>query len=501
MNFKQNLFPFLLFKIVLSKITLENQINCDVDDFFKIFFRENSLNCLIVHNMEFDESLSKCLVKYLQNSLSISIFQNFNITNHHVPCDTHLIFDSIKKIDFPPFSKLVLINNLTNFTLSDMFLKSLNIFEIKIELFENRYIVLPEFKSLIQNKSINWIESKDDFLSERNFVNILLRNEFNIKTLRTSFFNCPPFVITTGSVLDGVEIRLVQEIAKNWNLTYFPQQGWTQLFTNTREHLSDLSLCSVWETEKNFHQFDLTIYFEHQCGTFIVQKPSYLNEATYIYIPFDFYVWMAFIAMFLTTAFMLRILTSLGFKICKRRWESSKFNSLTYCFLEIVNTTTSHGVTKFPTQIPIRILITCWMMFILLIGTGYTTEYTSLLTSPPTSKPIDTVNDFIDAKYFWGEEGVDKIVREFKNSEKYTKFIDFVQETSQQEQVDFLLTKKYGRFVKVLSSKNYITDTETFSHLAKSLRLLKECLFNYYIILAFQKNSGFKTIFDQKIVQ
>lgn len=500
MNFKQIVLILFIHDFVSSKVTVENHSICDLDDFFKIFFRKGSLNCVTVHNMEFDENISKCLMKYLENSLYISILKNIEITNE-VPCDTHIMFDSMNEIDFPPFSKIILINNLTNLTLSDMFLKPLNIFEIKIELLENRYIVLPEFKSLIQNKSINWIEFENDFLSEQKFVNILLQNEFNIKTLRSSYFNCPPFVIKTDSVLDGVEIRLIQEIGKNWNLTYFVQQGWTQLFSNMREHLSDLSLCSVWETEKNYKQFDLTIFFEHQCGTFIVQKPSYINPATYIYIPFTLYVWMAFIAMFVTTTFLLRILTFLGFKICKQRWTSSKFKSLTYSFLEIVNTTTSHGVTKFPSQIPIQILITSWMFFILLIGTGYSTEYTSLLTSPPTSKPIDTVDDFIDAEYFWGEEGVDKIAREFKNSEKYTKFIDFVQETTIQEQVDFLLTKKYGRFVKVLSNKNYVTDTETFSHLANSLRLLKECLFNYYVTFAFQKNSGFKTIFDQKIIQ
>lgn len=499
MIFKQILFTFLFNDVVLSQISVSNQSTCDVDEFFETFFRKSSVNCIIVHNPEFDENLFKCFTNFVEISLNIPILINTKLSEF--VCDTHIIFDSMREDDFPPYSKIILINNLSNLTLDCMYLKPLNVFEIKIELFESRYIVLPEFKSLIQNKSINWIDSEDDFLSEQKFVIILLQNEFNIKTLRTSFFNCPPFVITTGSVLDGVEIRLIQEIAKNWNLTYHALEGWSHLFTHTRERLSDLSLCSVWETEKNYKQFDLTIFFEHQCGTFIVQKPSYLNPATYIYIPFDFYVWMAFIAMFLTTTFLLKILTFFGFKICEKRWKSSKFKSLTYSFLEILNTTTSHGMTKFPTQIPIQILVTSWMVFILLIGTGYSTEYTSLLTSPPTSKPIDTVNDFIDEGYFWGEDGVEKIVREFGNSEKYKKFIDFVQETTIQEQVDFLIQKKYGRFVKVLSSKNYITDTESFSHLAKSLRLLKECLFNYYVILAFQKNSGFKTIFDQKIIQ
>lgn len=499
MFLKQIVFTLLFYDVVLSKITVEKQTICDVDDFFNIFFRKNSVDCIIVHNMEFDKHLSKCLMKYLEKSLYFSIFNNIGVGSE-ILCDTHVIFDSLIKIDFPPFSKIIIINNLTNLTLTHMFLQHLNIFEIKIELLENRYIVLPELTSLIQNKSINWIDSEDDFLSEGKFVNILLQNEFNIKTLRTSFFNCPPFVITTGSVLDGVEIRLVEEIAKNWNLTYIEQLGWTELFTFTRGHLSDLSLCSVWETQKNYIQFDLTVYFEHQCGTLIVQKPSYINEATYIYIPFQFNVWMAFIVIFLTTALLLRILTLFGFKICKKRWSSSRFKSLAYSFLEIVNTTTSHGVTTFPTQIPIRILITSWMLFIHLIGTGYTTEYTSLLTSPPRSKPIDTVEDFINEEYFWGETGVDKIVREF-NSEKYKQFIDLVKEPTTQEQIDFLVTKKYGRFVKVLSNKNYITDTETFSNFAESLRLLKECLFNYYIVFAFQKKSGFKTIFDQKIIQ
>lgn len=50
-------------------------------------------------------------------------------------------------------------------------------------------------------------------------------------------------------------------------------------------------------------------------------------------------------------------------------------------------------------------LIISWTIFSLLIGTGYTTGYTSKLTNPRYSRAIDTLSDFIEQDLSWGELG------------------------------------------------------------------------------------------------
>lgn len=501
----------ILFNFALSEIFVKQQTKCQIEDFFEKFLRYNQLKCINIHNHhdninEISDEISKCLWKHFEENLKIPVYYTHTHGFLKSLCENHIFVDASNRTfavnDFPPFSKILLINKyFNNSNLHSIFQKSLNVFSIKMDLNENNLIVLPDIISLIDNTTMDWTKSIRNFLNEQQFITVLLRNEYGIKELRASYTYCPPSVITTEAILDGIEIRIVNEIGKNWKVSYLYQKDRGVSKETITNNVSDVSLCTNWITDRNYEHYGLTKYFDLHCATFLVQKPTYLNSASYIFISFDRYVWIAFIAFLIVTAFLLKIITTIGLKINKKFWSSSKFNSVVYSFLEIVNTATSHGVFKFPgIHLPIKIVITSWMLMVLLYGTFYTTGYTSLLARPPTTKPIDTIQDFIDAGYIWGDQSVDQVLWELEYSRYYKALVKSFRNLTVVPD-NWLLTLKYGRFVKILSDNNYVTATESLSEMAGSLRLMKECLFQTYAAFIVQKNSGLNIIFDLRITQ
>lgn len=493
----------LFFKITSSEIIVESHTICDLNIFFEKFLHKKSLNCINIHDHHLtDGSISKCLWKYFEENLKIPVSHVDEITDQ--TCPTHIIIAAenlnFEEINFPPFTQILLVNTaVDNLNQPYIFLQSINVFEVKMVKKENHLIALPELYSLTEKRNYLWNSLNVDYLNKERFINILLRNELKIRELRIAFRDCSPSVIKNGSFLDGVEVRIIKEIAKNWKLKWYERFYWDQIRESTMTNVSDISLCAMWLNEANFNQLDLSKSFDAHCGTFIVHKPKLLNKASYIYVPFQHIVWLIFVASVIITSFLLKIITKLGLRHNEPEWASSRFNSLTISFLEIINTVTSHGVTRFPAQVPIKILITSWMLMVLLAGTFYTTGYTSILASPPYSKPIDTFNDFIEEGYSWGEMEFGDLTREAENSKYSKELMAVYRNSTHKELAELVNNSKYGGFVIVSESNKYISFTEKYSNFIQSLRIMKECLFSYYGTFGYRKKSGFKIMFDGKI--
>lgn len=492
----------LLFKITSSEIIVDNHTICDLNIFFEKFLLKTKLKCINIHDhFKFDESITNCLWKHFEENLNIPVSHIDEINDQ--TCSTHIIIAAEKlkfeELNFPPFTQILLVNTvLDNLNQPFIFLKSLNIFGVKLLKEENHLIASPNLYSLTERKMYLWNSSNIEYLNMERFIDILLKNELKVRTLRIAFRDCSPSVLKYENLLDGVEVRIIKEIAKHWELKWYERFDWDQIRESTMNNISDISMCAIWLNEANARQLDLSNAFDTSCGTLIVQKPKLLNKASYIYEPFQRIVWLTFLASVLITSLLLKIITNLGLRHNPPEWASSKFNSFTISFLEVINTVTSHGVTRFPVQIPIKILITSWMLMVLLAGTFYTTGYTSILTSPPSSKPIDTFDDFIEQGYSWGEMEFNDFTKEVEGS-KYSKYLMPVyRNTTHNELIDLVVNSKYGGFV-VVSANKFVSFTEKYSNFILSLRLMKECLFNYYGTFGYRKKSGFKFMFDGKI--
>lgn len=118
------------------------------------------------------------------------------------------------------------------------------------------------------------------------------------------------FFILFQHRIDGVEFRIVSELAKYWNLRFVsnlsssvvwnPSLMFQMLDTNI-----DLALCSPWLIIKNYKSFGLSTYIDSQCGTLLVRSPAMISSSLYIYYALSFKVWILIIICLFFTAVVL----------------------------------------------------------------------------------------------------------------------------------------------------------------------------------------------------
>lgn len=262
-----------------------------------------------------------------------------------------------------------------------------------------------------------------------------------------------------------------------------------------------MTMCSLWMVEDNSKRIELSRSYDTQCVTFVVPIQTPLTQATLIYLTLDYKVWILLILTFIISTMLLKLVAYIGQKQIEKEY-ASHYSSMTVAALEMINIITSHGVVKFPTHLPVRILVMSWTFFSLLIVTGYLTGYTSLLTIPRFNKPIDMISDFLEQGITWGEPFKDPIILEYLNATENPQYIELAKRFKVEKSYEDIYKKlgegKYGKYCKTIGT-SYVMGAESYMHLAKQLRVMTQCVFKYYLVFGFEKLSPFRKIFDRQI--
>lgn len=116
---------------------------------------------------------------------------------------------------------------------------------------------------------------------------------------------------------------------------------------------ADMAMCSIWFSLERYQQFDLTGYFDYQCGKFLVPKPDVINAASYIYLSMSVMVWCCVSMSFVGTGFLLTILSRCGKLIRKK----TVYDNVSRSFLDVISIVTGHGVQQFTSQSSINCLL------------------------------------------------------------------------------------------------------------------------------------------------
>jgi len=182
--------------------------------------------------------------------------------------------------------------------------------------------------------------------------------------------------------------------------------------------------------------------------------------------------------------------------------EGSQYHSLCNCLLDTFRMLMLNGSPRFPQHVTLRYLLTSWAFFSLLTMTMYSTGYTSLITSPPYSPPINTVDDLLYQGIYWGERS-NGLLSFFLGTghPKLTEFGKrFKQEMSESDREERILQGQYAVFTKVLSSM-FVTETEMLSEKARHrLRIMEESVFTFHVAIGLHPNSPVKSRIDKAIM-
>lgn len=204
---------------------------------------------------------------------------------------------------------------------------------------------------------------------------------------------------------------------------------------------------------------------------------------------------------FVISSAMLKMVAYFGQKFFENDY-AAQYNSTSMVVLEMICIVTSHGVTKFPIHLTVRVLVMSWTFFSLLIGTGYSTGYTSLLTIPRFTKPIDQLSDFIEQGITWGQPFKDPTFLTFLYATENPLYIELAKRVQVEKSSEAVYKKleegNYGKYTKSLDN-GFVFGAESIMPLSKQLRVMTQCVFKYFSVFGFEKLSPFRKIFDRQI--
>lgn len=181
------------------------------------------------------------------------------------------------------------------------------------------------------------------------------------------------------------------------------------------------------------------------------------------------------------------------------------FKDFGECFIIVFRSFTAGGYDKFPPpfQYLFRYILTVWLVGNVIISTGYSAGFTSSLTSPRYTKPINHLEDMVDQKIVWGVPESDSRDNMAKSENEALVAISkkFQLEVHSTDRTRRIRRGNYAIMTKRLP-ESYITDTENLDRYGKThLKILLDCVGVHHLVIGMQTHSPFKDIFDEKIMR
>lgn len=125
------------------------------------------------------------------------------------------------------------------------------------------------------------------------------------------------------------------------------------------------------------------------------------------------------------------------------------------------------------------------------------------MTSAPQTKPIDSIEEFVEQDLKWAELGNIKSTKTELLSygvPVFTKAASLIVHEHSSERLSNIYSGKYAYFVKTLSNK-FITEFPIDTNASVPLRVMKNCMIHYYSTLGFPKQSPYREYFSDKLAR
>lgn len=296
----------------------------------------------------------------------------------------------------------------------------------------------------------------------------------------------------------------IKDVSEGWNIEFIIFPGRSVMMEYLTYRLIDMATCSLWLNYDNHQKFDLVSYFDRQCLTLMVPKQRYLFGAANIYLSLRSNIWLSVVISFVSIALALIGISrvSVHLKMCKLK--EMPYHNSGLAIMEIINVATSHGMNHISLKSSIRFTLSGLIIFSLYFSSIYSTGYMSMLAAPPTTAPINTVEEFIDRGLIWAtyEENNKKIIDALLalNQTVYTTLVGSrVIEKTPEKRVRHINKQKYGYLVIELSNY-YVYNVPLGNETDKfPLRLMDQCILNLFTVFGFQANSPYSTFFAYKL--
>lgn len=324
------------------------------------------------------------------------------------------------------------------------------------------------------------------------------------QTIRIALFHCPPYVMVNDEThqLDGIEVQLLNDITKNWPIQYIIDKEVNGIRKNmfisiiemAQRNETDIAVCSLWQRVIQERELDMTGTVSTICLTYLVARPKIMNSSTFIAQPFENRLWLACFGLILL---MTILLTSFNYIL----FEKPFIPSLQVSFMYVLRYFSLGAVETRLKCRSIQYLLTCWCCFCLILSVYYAAGVTILFQFPRYTNNINSYEDIVRMGLNW-EEPLDDIRKWLKNTGDplYSQLADlYLKNDNRTEMNERLRYNNYVFMVKVLREKYVMNAEELDDYNRLHMKLIPDCLANFYSVIAFKKNSPLVKIFDRKI--
>lgn len=224
-------------------------------------------------------------------------------------------------------------------------------------------------------------------------------------------------------------MNIANELAKHFNVKFVTNSSSPDFWDYRALHMvrdgkSDLALCSSWLSINHYLVYGMSDYIHAECGTLLVPTPTLVSSALYAFFPFSLGVWVAILCSLIGTACLLTGVSRWHLSQIRTHYDGSHnryskhgrvYTDVVRSFLDLVNIATCHGTDHLPNYATAKItlmrllnfftditqhridsyLYFSWTLLTFLLAVGYSTGYTSILSSPIYRKSVDSLNEFI----------------------------------------------------------------------------------------------------------
>lgn len=187
----------------------------------------------------------------------------------------------------------------------------------------------------------------------------------------------------------------------------FPNGSWVGAVADVRDGRADMAffIAHIYNRHK---VVDWSVPLSYEWIVFVSHKPSYSYSPYAILWPFDVPVWLGFLLSIFLTAFALKFIASILFRIIKdprlNIWNFG--NALSYIFTTFLEQD-REGPSRLPFH-PIRIVSAFWLMFAIVTANAYRAKLVSVMAFPVPEFTPRTYEQLVDSHYGAGMHVIGK---------------------------------------------------------------------------------------------
>lgn len=274
-----------------------------------------------------------------------------------------------------------------------------------------------ELRNVIHINS--WILNKEGghFLQNSNLFPEKVPHNLKGCPIRASTFEFYPFVIcdkhgdirTNASIIDGLEIRLIQSIAERMNMTLLlrippgDERGGIQLKNGTWTGLradivygeADIIFASLLRKLEDHLVFDVTVnYFTDRFTWFVARAKSYPRWLGMVRV-FDPLTWLVGFLVIILASIFMRFLFS--FHTVKHNEVSHSYWKFSLCLSSMWAAFLGEGVPTMPCSLPLRTFFLSMIIYSLAVNTIFQAFFTSYVVNPGLLHQVSNVDELVES--------------------------------------------------------------------------------------------------------